>query len=126
MSAVSIQQMADRVADLLQSRLRLRGNGLSEKLQRGGRLLPRGVRKAAQALAVAAKQAENPRLMMQLDLEKVAADYDLCVRHLNGLGARDRRIGMMLDFGARLALIVLMVGGLLLAVLYWRGFLGVN
>lgn len=126
MSAVSIQQMADRVADLLQSRLRLRGNGLSEKLQRGGRVLPRGVRKAAQALAVAAKQAENPRLMMQLDLEKVAADYDLCVRHLNGLGARDRRIGMMLDFGARLALIVLMVGGLLLAVLYWRGFLGVN
>lgn len=126
MSAVSIQQMADRVADLLQSRLRLRGNGLSEKLQRGGRVLPRGVRKAAQALADAATQAENPRLMMQLDLEKVAADYDLCVRHLNGLGARDRRIGMMLDFGARLALIVLMVGGLLLAVLYWRGFLGVN
>lgn len=126
MSAVSIQQMADRVADLLQSRLRLRGNGLSEKLQRGGRVLPRGVRKAAQALADAATQAENPRLMMQLDLEKVAADYDLCVRHLNGLGARDRRIGMMLDFGARLALIVLVVGGLLLAVLYWRGFLGVN
>jgi hypothetical protein len=124
MGAVSIQQMADRVADLLQTRLRIRGNGLAEKLKRGGRVLPRTVRKAASALAQAADQAENPRLMMQLDLEKVAADYDLCLKHLNGIGARDRRIGMVLDFGARLALIVLVVGALLLAVLYWRGFLG--
>ena len=123
MSAVSIQQMADRVADLLQSRLRLRGTGLADKLRRGGRLLPRAVRKAARALADAATQADNPRLMMQLDLEKVAADYDLCVRHLNGIGARDRRIGVVLDFGAGLALIAVAVGGLLLAVLYWRGFI---
>ena len=124
MDAVSIQQMADRVADLLQTRVRLRGTGLAEKLRRGGRLLPRAVRKAARALADAATQAENPRLMMQLDLEKVAADYDLCVRHLNGLGAGQRRVAALLDFGARLALIVLVVGGLLLAVLHWRGFLG--
>jgi len=124
MSAVSIRQMADRVAGLLETRLRVRGNGLAEKLRRSGRRLPRAVRKAAAALAQAADQAENPRLMMQLDLEKLAADYDLCVRHLGGLGARDRRIGMLLDFAARLALIVLVVGGLVLAVLYLRGFLG--
>lgn len=122
MSAVSIQQMADRVAGLLEIRLRVRGKGLKDKLRRA-RMLPRPVRKAATALAEAAEQAENPRLMMQLDLEKVAADYDLCLKHLNGIGAKDRRIGMVLDFGARLALIVLVVGGLLLAVLYWRGFI---
>ena len=124
MSGVSIRQMADRVAGLMETRLRARGTGLAAKLRSRGRQLPRKVRRAAQALAVAAEQAENPRLMMQLDLAKVAADYDLCVRHLGGLGARDRRIAALLDFGARLALILLAVGGLVLMVLYWRGYLG--
>ena len=124
MSAVSIRQMADRVAGLMETRLRAGGTGLGAKLRSRGRQLPRKVRRAAQALAGAAEQAENPRLMMQLDLEKVAADYDLCVRHLGGLGAKDRRISALLDFGARLALILLVVGGLVLALLYWRGYLG--
>lgn len=116
--------MADRVAALMETRLKARGTGLGAKMQSRGRQLPRGVRRAAQALAGAAEQAENPRLMMQLDLEKVAADYDICVRHLGGLGARDRRISAMLDFGARLALIALVVTALVLALLYWRGFIG--
>ena len=41
MAGASIQQMADRVAQLMEERLRLRGTGLEEKLRRGGRLLPR-------------------------------------------------------------------------------------
>ena len=72
MSAISIQQMADRVAELLEQRLRLKGKDLPEKLRRGGRLLPRRIRIAAKDLAEAAEQAQNPRLLVQLDLEKAA------------------------------------------------------
>ncbi len=36
MSAITIQQMADRVAQLMEQRLRIKGAGLAEKLSRGG------------------------------------------------------------------------------------------
>ena len=61
MSAVTIQQMADRVAEMMQQKLRLRGRGLAEKTRRAGRLLPKKVRAAAVALAEAAALAQNPR-----------------------------------------------------------------
>ena len=124
MSAVSIRQMADRVAELLEQRLKIRGKGLAEKLRRGGRGLPRAVRRAAEGLSGAAEQAENPRLMVQLDMEKVAADYDACLRYLGNLGAGARRMGVLLDGLARLAFIVLVVGVLVIGALYWRGFIG--
>ena len=38
-----MQQMADRVAELMEARLRVKGEGLTAKLKRGGRFLPRRV-----------------------------------------------------------------------------------
>ena len=72
MSAVTIQQMADRVAGLMEERLRIRGVGLAEKLRKGGRLLPRRVRVAAEFLAQAAAMAQNAKLLMQIDDGAVA------------------------------------------------------
>jgi len=123
MSAVSLQQMAERVAGLMEERLRVRGRGLTEKLRKGGRLLPRKVRAAAETLAQAAVMAQNPRLLMQIDREAVAEAYDLCVRHLGGISVAQRRKGLVLNIAASMAFSVLVVAGLLLAVLYWRGFL---
>lgn len=85
--------------------------------------MPRRVRKAAAGLAAAAAQAENPRLMQQIDMNKVAEEYDACVRYLGDLGAGARRMGILLDWLARLALIALVVGGLVIGVTYWRGLL---
>ena len=55
MSALTIQQMADRVAQLLKERLGLGGKGLAAKMKRAGRLLPRKVRDAGKQLAVSAQ-----------------------------------------------------------------------
>lgn len=123
MSAVTIQQMADRVAGLLEERLRIRGTGLSEKLRKGGRLLPRKVRAAAEYLAQAAALAQNPKLLMQIDNGAVAEAYDQCLRHLGGVDAGDRRRGLIVGVAASIAFSVLVVTLLLGAVLYWRGFI---
>ena len=123
MSAITIQQMADRVAGLLEDRLRLRGVGLSEKLRKGGRLLPRKVRAAAEFLAQSAKMAQNAKLLMQIDDGAVAEAYDLCLRHLGGVKAGDRRRGMILGVAASIAFSVLVVALLVGAVLNWRGFI---
>lgn len=123
MSAVTFQQMADRVAGLMEERLRLRGRGLTEKLRKGGRLLPRKVRAAADLVAQAAVQSQNPRLLMQIDREAVAEAYDLCLRHLGGLDRAERVKGLVLNIAASAAFSLLVVAVLLVAVLYWRGFL---
>ena len=123
MGAGTIQQMADRVASLMDERLGIGGDGLKAKLKRGGRLLPHRVRVAAGKLADAAEMAKNPRLLMQVDEGALAEAYDLCVRHLGSINRRERRIGALVGFLASIAFGVLVLAGVVLAVLRWRGFL---
>ncbi len=122
MSAVTIQQMADRVSTLLTERLRLRDGTLDDKLRRAGRRLPRQVREAGAVMAQAQAMTHNPKLMMQIDDATVATAYDICVRHLGGLDPAAARKGMMLNLVASVAFSLLVVAVLLVAVLYWRGF----
>ena len=53
MSLATVKQMADRVDQLLEERLHLKGGTLDSKLRRAGRRLPRPVRDAGAALATA-------------------------------------------------------------------------
>jgi hypothetical protein len=123
MANASVQQMADRVAQLMEQRLRVRGASLGDKLRRGGRALPGKVRRDALYLAEAAERARNPRLQMQLDHEKIADAYDRCVRYLKPLGAGARRWAYVLNLVTTLAAVVIVTAVLVLCVLIWRGFL---
>ncbi len=123
MSSVAIQQMADRVAQLLEERLSLGGRDLDAKLTRGGRILPRRVREGAKLLAASAEKAKNPKLLGQIDMGAVTDAYDACVRHLMTVDPSGRRkdtwagaIGFV-GYG----LVFLIIG--VTAVLIWRGFL---
>ena len=122
MSKVTIQQMADRVAALIDERLNIPGNNLESRLQRAGHRLPRNVREAGEVLVSATMMAQNPKLLMQIDDEAVATAYDTCVKHLKTVDLAKRRKGMLLDAGARIAFALLVVGGGLIAVLHWRGY----
>jgi hypothetical protein len=119
----SIEQMADRVADLMEARLRVRGAGLSRKLRRGGRLLPKKVKTAAEVLALSAEAAQVPKFRSRVDPERAAIAYDICLRYLKPLGAGDRRRALLRDVGLSFASTLLVTAGLALAVLIWRGYL---
>lgn len=123
MSKVSIQQMADRVSALLEERLKASGPTLEARIKRAGSKLPRPVRDAAEALVQATQMAQSPKLLMQIDYEAVAIAYDICLRHLNGVNRAERRRGMVLDAGARIAFALLVVGVIVVGVLRWRGFI---
>lgn len=123
MGAATIQQMADRIAALLEERLRIRGKGLAAKMKRAGRMLPRGVRQAGRRLAEAAAMAQNPKLLPQVDEGKVAADYDLCLRHLSGLSLWDRRKAAVTSTATSIIFILLAVALLTAGVLRWRGLI---
>ena len=122
MSAVAIQQMADRVSGLLEERLNLGGRDLSAKLRRGKRLLPKKVRDGAVLLAYASEKAKNPKLLGQIDMGEVADAYDACVRHLMTVDPAARRrdtiAGMIGSVGFGVLALVLGI----IVLLAWRGF----
>lgn len=122
MGAASIQQMADRVAVLMEERLRIRGDGLEAKIRKAGRLLPAKVRAKAEYLSKASEMARNPKLLVRVDEAKVAEAYDACVRYLGQVSPGERRISALIGIAASVAFSLLVVVLLVLAVLYWRGF----
>ncbi|WP_323042626.1 hypothetical protein [Gemmobacter sp.] len=123
MGVTTVQQMADRVAALMEQRLKIGGTGLSAKLKRGGRRLPRKVRREAEYLAGVSELALHPKVQMMLDDARIAQAYDTCVRYLSPLGARDRALDRVLGIAGSIAFAILVVGGGLIAVMVWRGLL---
>lgn len=122
MSAITVQQMADRVAELMETRLSVKGRGLTEKLKRGGRKLPRRVRLSAVELARAAELAQNPKLFLQVDQEAVAQNYDACLRHLGGLQKWDRRRAFAESWALSLITSLLVLAAIIVGLLRWRGY----
>lgn len=115
--------MAAEVATLLEQRLKLGGRGLTAKLRRGGRLLPRKVRRAAHHLARLEEMAAHPKGARLLDHEAAALSHQICLSYLRPLGGRERLLDRALHLAASLALILLVVGGGVIAVLSLRGYL---
>lgn len=122
MSAVTIQQMAERVTALMEQKLRLKGKDLRGKLRKGGRLLPRRVRAAAEHLADASERSQNPKLLLQIDEAAVVAAYDVCSKHLSKIDAGHRRTSSILGTASSIAASLLVVGVIVIGVLYWRGY----
>ena len=123
MSAVTIQQMAERVTVLMEQKLRINGRGLHEKLRKGGRMLPRRVRSAAEQLADAAERSQNPKLLLQIDEAAVVVAYDLCSRHLSQIDVGHRRMTAILGTASSMVISLIVVAMLVTGVLYWRGYL---
>ena len=121
MSAVTIQQMAERVAGLMEERLGIRGNGLSEKLRRGRGALPRQVRAAARELADFAEKSRNPKLLVQIDQGRVATCYDICLRHLSSQRPGSAALRTLARITATVVLGLMLVGAVVLLVQRLQG-----
>lgn len=122
MSAVTIHQMADRVAQLLEERLGLGGRGLSAKLKRAGRMLPKKVRDSGKVLAAAAQKGQNPKLLGQIDMGDVTEAYDVCVKHLITIDPVGRRRDLFAGMVGSVGFGVLALLAALLGFLAWRGY----
>lgn len=123
MSAISIQQMADRIAALMEEKLGARGTGLAAKLRSRGGRLPRKVQAAAKSVSEKAEMAKNPKLLLQIDHGALARDYDLCLTHLTRMKARSAWIDGTVAVAASVAMSVLIVVLLVIALLRWRGLI---
>lgn len=122
MSAVTIQQMADRVAQLLEERLGVGGRDLSAKLKRAGRSLPKKVRDSGRLLATSAHRAQNPKLLGQIDMVEVTEAYDVCLKHLIAIDPVGRRRDLFAGILGSVGFGVLVLLVALFGFLAWRGY----
>ena len=97
MSVTIAENRADRIASLIEERLRIRGQGLEAKLRRAGRSLPKWVRREAETLVQAQQFSASPKLMKLINPAQVDQAYTRCEAWLKSVDPWDRRKGAILS-----------------------------
>ena len=120
---LTMQQMADEVRDGLQSKLRVHGRSLEAQIRKAGRLLPRAVRRDATFLAQGAGLVQNPKLARMVDMAKARQAHRNVLAYLETVDAGAQRRDAALNLVASIAFALLVTAGLLLFVLWQRGFI---
>ena len=117
-----VNDKAAEVADLMKERLNIRGKDLAAKLRRTGRMMPRRVKHEARFLADASALVANPKLRKMVDDKRVTSAHQTCVDFLEEVDVADRRKGVILGILGSFAMVLIVVSGLVIWVLVWRGF----
>lgn len=124
MDSPTRQRENRRLAARLGEKLEVRGRTLADVVRRAGRALPKRLQHDADALVQAEFLALHPKLRHLADSARSDAAEERLRRHARLLdpdkARNDRRLGWL----AGLAFNLLALAGLIVAVLYWRGFIG--
>lgn len=118
---MDLDDRLETIAALMEERMGIRGDGFEAKLARAGRRLPRRLRREGALLAEARALAEHPRLARRVDLRRLRKAARALERHLERIDAGKRRTTARINWLAGNALNILIVLGLLVAVIAWRG-----
>ena len=111
----------DDIRRLLETQLRVRGATLAKQVQRAGRQLPRKIRTEAAFLVQANMLVQNPKLARMISPDRTQKAAETITTYLRGIDPYDRRKGRILNIAGILAFNLLLVGGLVVVVLVWRG-----
>ena len=118
-----ISELVTRIYDLLGDKLRVKGANLRTRVKKAGRLLPKSVRLAAGELIEAQDMAENPNLAKRLDADAVSRAYATCLRFLTEIDQEAAKSRARYNFAALVSAQFLLIVGLAIAFMRWRGFL---
>lgn len=118
---MDLHARTDRLAQLLEQRLDIRGAGFEAKLRRAGRLLPRHLRREGAALADALRLSPHPKLGRQIDTGRLEKSADALERYLLSLDPWDRRRAMAVSVTSSILFNILVAGLLVAGVIAWRG-----
>ena len=112
-----VKQAADGLAQMMAERLGIRrGETLAEKLRKGGRLLPRKVRREAEFIAETEARLAVPKFAFQYDAARISRAEKAVRRFLEEVDPADRRKGIVLGILGWIAFNFLLISGL---VIWW-------
>lgn len=123
MNQLVVDQLADRISTLLGQKLNVRGVSLERRFRRAGRAVPRRARRPIRTLIEAQQMAQNPQMAMRIDKDHLSKAYDIALRELSAIDEQSERARRRINLAALVALQILLIGGILVAVLRWRGFI---
>lgn len=121
MAQVSVEHLATSLEALMEKKMGVGGRGLPAKLRRAGRRLPKQVRRDAQMIAEALPLAQSPKLAKQIDLPRLEVAERRVAAFLRAYDRADRRKGAVLGVLGSLSFNLLALGGIVIALLVWRG-----
>lgn len=119
---MTYKERADKISQMLADQLGVRGNTLERKLHKAGRLLPHSVHRDARMLIDAVKLQDSPKLARMVDDASVLMAYDACEKYLSEIDPWVRRKDAIIGFLSTNVLNLLIISGVVVAVLAWRGF----
>ena len=122
--AAPIDHMArvDDIRLLMEERLRIRARSLDQQLRKAGRLLPKAVQRDAHYLAQAGLLTQNPKLARMIDATKAERAYANVTTYLKAIEPGARRKDAVLRITAIIALNLLLISGLVIWYLWWKGY----
>lgn len=118
-----VQQIAGRISAAIAEKLGVKSSGLRGQLRRVGHRMPASVRRDIRAVLDALPLADNPRLMVQIDLPRLEAAEKRVLAWLKTVNPGERRKDLILAIAGGVALSLIVVFGLYVAVLSWRGLI---
>lgn len=121
MTPQDLAPQIDDIRSLLETQLRVRGATLDKQIHRAGRMLPRKIRAEAAFLVQANMLVQNPKLARMISADRTQKAHDVVATYLRGIDPKDRRKGRILNIAGLLAFNMLLIGGLVVAYLVWRG-----
>ncbi len=118
---VDMAEQIGQVRELLSERLGAKGSDLRRALVHARPDLPRRVRRQAALLAAAEPLTSHPKLRLTLDPVALGSAAEAVKAHLSQVDRRDLRKGWWLGLLGGLVFNLMLLAGLVLAWLIWRG-----
>lgn len=120
---MTYQQRADRIAELIEERLGIRGKSLERKLHKAGRLLPRAIQRDGAKLVEALRLQQSPKMARLINEDEVQKAFQACERYLSEIDPWERRKAAAISFLSTNAFNLAAIAAVVVVVLVWRGYL---
>ena len=120
---LDIFRKTETLRELMAKHLGVKAKSFERACKRAGRRIPRPLRKPAARLTDALQMAQNPKLQRYLDARALDADYQALHAWLSEKDHAEERKTRRLNLLALVALQLLLIAGVLVAFLNWRGLI---
>lgn len=118
-----IRQVNQGLCLLASEKFSVRTDSLEKAMHKIGRRLPKWAHKQATVLVKAEAMSGHPKLAMMLDADEIKKAETSLRTAFDAIDPKDRRKGAVLSVLGSLSTSLFAVIGLVVLVLWWRGFL---
>ena len=121
--AADIGRKTERLLRLAREQYGVKAETLDKAMHKIGRRVPKRVHDQARIITEAQRLGGHPKLMLQVDADKVGAAFEAVQTAFKAEDRADRRKGTLLSTLGSLSFNLIAVAVLLILFLRWQGFL---